>query len=88
MSVAPSTPPALFTIKTYAFPAFTASPGQTITLRDEDSEPHTVTADDRSFDSGTFDNTTPGTLTVPTTPGVHPVHCTVHPSMHGTLTVH
>ncbi|MEO3935124.1 hypothetical protein V3N99_00035 [Dermatophilaceae bacterium Soc4.6] len=47
MSVAPST------IKTYAFPAFTASPGQTITLRDEDSEPHTVTADDGSFDSGT-----------------------------------
>ena len=67
VSVAPPHPRLPVTIKTYAFTAFTASPGQTITLRDQDSEPHTVTADDSSFDSGTFDNTTPATLTVPTT---------------------
>ncbi len=76
-----------FTIKAYKFPAFTASPGQELTLVDGDSEPHTVTADDGSFDSGSFDNTAPGTLVAPTKPGTYAVHCTVHPSMHGTLTV-
>lgn len=77
-----------FTIKAYTFPALAASAGQKITLVGGDSEPHAVTADDGSFDSGSFDNAAPGTLTVPTKPGVYPVHCTVHPSMHGTLTVH
>jgi len=78
---------ASFTITDYKFPAFTASPGQKITLVDGDSEPHTVTADDNSFNSGSFDNTTPGSLVAPTKPGTYPVHCTVHPAMHGTLTV-
>ena len=77
----------LFTIKGYAFPAFTATAGQKITLADADAEPHTVTADNGSFDSGSFDSTAPGTLTVPTKPGTYAVHCTVHPTMHGTLTV-
>ena len=78
---------ASFTITAYKFPALTASPGQKITLVDGDSEPHTVTADDNSFNSGSFDNTTPGSLVAPTKPGTYPVHCTVHPAMHGTLTV-
>ena len=78
---------ASFTITAYKFPAFTASPGQKLTLVDGDSEPHTVTADDNSFNSGSFDNTTPGSLVAPTKPGTYPVHCTVHPAMHGTLTV-
>ena len=76
-----------FTVKAYKFPAFTASPGQKLTLVDGDSEPHSVTADDGSFDSGSFDNTAPGSLVAPTKPGTYAVHCTVHPSMHGTLTV-
>ncbi len=62
-------------------------PGQKITIADGDDEPHTVTADDAGFDTGSFDGSAPGSLVAPTTPGVYPVHCTVHPSMHGTLTV-
>jgi plastocyanin len=58
-----------------------------MTIADGDDEPHTVTADDGSFDSGSFDKAAPGTLLAPKTPGVYPVHCTIHPSMHGTLTV-
>lgn len=46
-----------------------------------------MTADDGSFDSGSFDSSAPGTLSAPKKPGVYPIHCTVHPSMHGTLTV-
>ena len=76
-----------FTVKAYKFPAFTASPGQKLTLVDGDSEPHSVTADDGSFDSGSFDNTAPGSVVAPTKPGTYAVHCTVHPYMHGTLTV-
>ena len=77
-----------FTIQGYRFPALTAAPGATITLIDGDGEPHTVTADDHSFDSGSFDSSAPGKLVAPTRPGSYPIHCTVHPSMHGTLTVH
>lgn len=76
-----------FTVKGYKFPTFTASPGQRLSLVDGDSEPHSVTADDGSFDSGSFDNTAPGALVAPVKPGTYAVHCTVHPSMHGTLTV-
>lgn len=85
---APSTSGAAdFTIQNYRFPVMTAAPGQRITISDGDSEPHTVTADDGSFDSGSFDSSAPGSLVAPTKPGTYPVHCTVHPSMHGTLTV-
>ncbi len=84
----PSATTADFTIRGYKFPPFTAAAGQKITIADGDGEPHTVTADNGSFDTKSFDTTAPGTLTAPTTAGVYPVHCTVHPSMHGTLTVH
>ncbi len=88
-SAAPASPasPAGFTIQGYKFPALTATAGQEITVADGDDEPHTVTADDGSFDSGSFDKAAPGTLLAPKTPGVYPVHCTIHPSMHGMLTV-
>jgi len=85
-SAAPASP-AGFTIQGYTFPALTATAGQEITVADGDDEPHTVTADDGSFDSGSFDKAAPGTLLAPKTPGVYPVHCTIHPSMHGMLTV-
>jgi len=85
-SAAPASP-AGFTIQGYKFPALTATAGQKITIADGDDEPHTVTGDDGSFDSGSFDKAAPGTLLAPKTPGVYPVHCTIHPSMHGTLTV-
>jgi len=87
-SAASTAASAAFTIKDYTFPEFTVSPGQRITVADADSEPHTVTADDGSFDTGSFDTEAPGILNAPTTPGAYPVHCTVHPSMHGKLTVH
>ena len=76
-----------FTITGYSFPDLAAAPGQPITIADGDGEPHSVTADNGSFTSGTFDSTRPGTLVAPARVGAYKVHCSVHPSMHGTLTV-
>lgn len=86
-SASSTTASADFTIREYTFPEFTASPGQRVTVADGDSEPHSVTADDGSFDTGSFDTTAEGNLSAPTMSGDYPVHCTIHPSMHGNLTV-
>ena len=54
--------------------------GETITITNSDTVPHTVTARDGSFDvqvpaSGS------ATLTVPKA-GSHPYYCTIHPDQH------
>ncbi len=58
----------------------------TIKWTNDDSAPHTVTANDESFYSG---NMAPGqTFTYSfLTPGVYQYHCTYHPWMTGTVTV-
>lgn len=71
----------------YTFPAISAAAGSTLTLTNQDDEPHTVTADDGSFDTDPFTTTKPATLTVPATPGSYAFHCRIHPTMHGTLVV-
>ncbi len=90
----PSTQPATtpgagggYVIKDYAFPPLTVAPGETVRVLDGDDEPHTVTADDGSFDTGAFDKSDPGSFTAPTKPGTYQVGCKIHPTMRGTLTV-
>ncbi len=75
------------TIQGYRFPALIAASGATVMIIDGDDEPHTVTADDGSFDTGGFDSSAPGKLVAPTEPGSYPIHCTIHLTMHGTPTV-
>jgi plastocyanin len=74
-------------VQGYKFPPITAAAGSMLTLESRDLEPHTVTADNGSFDSGPFTPKKPATLTVPTAPGSYAFHCKVHPTMHGTLVV-
>ena len=67
-------------------PQSAVEPGSTITWTNNGDEPHTVTADDGSFDSGmlnpgdsytvAFDGQ--GTLTY---------HCAIHPEMRGSVTI-
>jgi plastocyanin len=78
----------MITIKSFAYvvPAH-VSPGEKITVRNEDSTAHTVTADA----SGAFTVNVPpsgtATFTAPAKPGSYPFHCTYHANMHGKLTV-
>lgn len=72
----------------YSPPTITVVIGKnnTVTWVNNDIAPHTVTADDGSFNSG---NMNPGdTWThVFTTPGTYTYHCIYHPWMHGTIIV-
>ena len=63
------------------------SPGATVTVKNEDSQAHTVTSDQ----AGLFDAVVPGggnvVFTAPTTAGSYAYQCTYHSNMHGTLVV-
>jgi plastocyanin len=63
------------------------SPGATVTVKNEDTQAHTVTSDQ----AGLFDAVVPGggnvVFTAPTTAGNYAYHCTYHSNMHGTLVV-
>ena len=65
----------------------TVAGGARVTVRNDDSTAHTVTADDgHSFDTGAIDPGSSSTVTAPK-PGRYTYHCSIHPFMHGTLVV-
>jgi plastocyanin len=76
------------TIENYAFkaPTVTIAAGSAVIWKNTDDDPHTVTADDGSFDSkgmaqgDTFKH-------VFTKPGTYPYHCSAHPYMKGVVIV-
>ena len=63
------------------------APGATITVHNEDSAPHDLTANNRSFTTGQINPGQTGTVKAPTTAGRYPYICTIHHFMTGTLTV-
>ncbi len=67
--------------------SLSVSPGATVTVKNEDSATHTVTASDKSFDTG---DVAPGgtkTFTAPKKAGSYSYICSIHNYMQGTLTV-
>ncbi|HZV79054.1 MAG TPA: cupredoxin family copper-binding protein [Candidatus Binatus sp.] len=75
-------------IDNYAFkaPQITIPAGTTVVWTNKDDDPHTVTADDGSFDSkglGQGD----AFKHVFSKPGTYPYHCSAHPYMKGVVTV-
>lgn len=77
----------VITISDFAFDVpESVPPGATITVVNEDSSYHTVTADDGTFDVGARQGE-PVTFTAPDKPGEYPFHCTPHPNMTATLVV-
>jgi plastocyanin len=74
-------------ISDFTFSAPTAGPGSSVTVANRDGFPHTVSADDGSFESGTVGAGATGAFVAPTAPGTYQFHCEIHPQMSGTLTV-
>ncbi|ACU72852.1 blue (type 1) copper domain protein [Catenulispora acidiphila DSM 44928] len=88
-SQAPTTA-AQIVIDNFAFsPAnLTVHPGQSITVVNHDSTTHTLTAGSGgAFDTGAINPGKSATITAPATAGTYPYVCSIHASMHGTLTV-
>ena len=75
-------------IHNFAFvPAsLTVSAGTSVTFVNDDAEPHTATALDKTFDSEAIDTNGHWTHTF-TTPGSYAYFCELHPMMKGKLIV-
>jgi plastocyanin len=75
-------------IKGFAFnpPNATVAPGTTVTWVNDDQAPHTATANDGAFDSGTLQPGQSYSFTFDK-PGTYAYHCNIHPDMTGTITV-
>ncbi|MFB6900582.1 cupredoxin domain-containing protein [Streptomyces hydrogenans] len=77
-------------IKDFRFESvdLTVAPGARVSVVNEDSAPHTVTAKAaNSFDTGTVKGGETATFTAPPAAGTYRYVCSIHPSMTGTLTV-
>jgi plastocyanin len=60
--------------------------GGKVTWQNQDSAPHTATADDGSFDTGTIEQGKIGSATFKEA-GTFTYFCEIHPTMHGTVEV-
>jgi plastocyanin len=74
-------------ISGFQFGSVAVDAGGQVTVANRDSAPHTVTADDGSFDSGEVDGGSAGSIAAPQAAGTYEFHCEIHPDMSGTLTV-
>jgi plastocyanin len=89
VAVARAVTPDTIVISNFAYgpSSLTVAPGTKITVMNKDQAPHTVTANDKSFDTGTISGGQQGEMTAPTKPGTYPYTCTIHQYMTGTLIV-
>lgn len=81
---------AVIVIKNFAYSpvSLTVTPGATVTVKNEDVAPHTVTSSGSGkFDTGTINPGGSATFTAPTAAGTYPYICSIHQFMHGTLVV-
>lgn len=76
------------TIEGFAFSGPTVvDAGSPIEVTNLDSAPHTVTADDGSFDTGDLAQNEVGVIIAPAVAGTYTFFCAIHPSMTGSITV-
>jgi len=71
---------------TYGPDPVTVQAGGKVIWANRDAAPHTATADDGSFDTGTIDRDKLGSATFKEA-GTYPYFCEIHPTMHGTVEV-
>ena len=70
----------------YAPAQLTVRAGERVVWVNQDPFPHTVTADNKAFDSGSIAANGSWTF-IAKKPGEYGYHCTFHPTMKGLLTV-
>jgi plastocyanin len=87
LGAAPDSGPVVH-IANFAFkpPSITVAAGQSVTFVNDDEEPHTVTAVDKSFDSQGLDLHANWQHAF-TKPGTYAFFCSLHPYMKGTIVV-
>lgn len=73
-------------IANFALPSITVAAGTTVEWTNQDDVPHTATADEGAFDSGTLNTGDSYEFTFDE-PGTFSYFCEVHPNMTGTITV-
>ncbi|MFZ3495862.1 cupredoxin domain-containing protein [Streptomyces sp. 5.8] len=65
-----------------------ARPGASVTVMNQDSAPHTLTAaQGDAFDTDMIVGGTSATFTAPSKPDSYPFFCSIHPQMQGTLII-
>jgi plastocyanin len=79
-------PPSGIVIENFKFVDAVAKAHAVTKVVNKDTAPHTLTADDLSFDTKTIDGNATGEFTAPG-PGTYKIHCVLHPFMTGTLAV-
>ena len=73
-------------IMNFSYQGMVAKAHQVTKVVNKDAAPHTLTADDLSFDTKTIDANATGEFTAPG-PGTYKIHCIVHPFMTAQLKV-
>lgn len=88
VSAAPAAKVQTVSIKMFAFTpqVLTVAPGTTVTWSNADEDPHTVTANDKSFHSAALDTDDKYSFTF-TRPGDYAYFCSLHPHMTGRVIV-
>jgi plastocyanin len=80
--------PAPIIVKDFLFLGLEVKAGSRVLVQNQGPASHTFTAEDNRFDTGTIAAGSNAPLTVPSTPGVYKVRCTIHPTrMTGELKV-
>ncbi|WP_051332325.1 cupredoxin domain-containing protein [Cucumibacter marinus] len=69
----------------FAPASLTVAVGDTVRFTNNDSAPHTATADGGAFDTGRLSGGDVGEIVI-TEAGSYPYHCEIHSSMKGTIT--
>jgi plastocyanin len=71
----------------FSLTSVTVGSGSEVTFENRGEKPHTMTADDGSFDSGQVGPGESASVTAPEEAGDYAFHCEIHPAMTATLAV-
>ena len=80
--------PAPILMRDFSFSGLEAKAGSKVLVQNNGQEPHTLTADDRTFDTGQVQPGRNVELAVPSRTGTYKIRCVIHPDrMTGELKV-